>query len=280
MALKRVKSKVPVVLTVAGSDSGGGAGIQADLKTFAAYGVHGTSAITAVTAQNTLGVTAVQEIELSVIAAQIDAVVDDMHPVAVKTGMLSSPGIVSLVAEKAKEHNWQTLVVDPVMIASSGAKLLLDEAIETYRTELLPLATVTTPNLPEARELTGIEISSANDARDAARAIHDLGVRYVIVKGGHMEVSGESLDLLYDGDGFIEFGLPWIDTTSTHGTGCTFASALTSQLALGRDIESAFRSAKEFVWEAMKAAYPAGQGHGPLNQMWRLPEGGEDWVSS
>ena len=271
MAPGRVKSEVPVVLTVAGSDSGGGAGIQADLKTFAAHGVHGASAITAITAQNTLGVTAVQEIDLAVIGAQIDAVVEDMHPVAVKTGMLSSPEIVRLVAEKAKEHDWQTLVVDPVMVASSGAKLLRDEAVETYRTELLPLATVTTPNLPEAAELTGIEISSADDARRAARAIHDMGARYVIVKGGHMEVAGDSVDVLYDGDEFVEFGLPWIDTTSTHGTGCTFASALTSQLALGLDIEDAFRSAKKFVWEAIEAAYTVGQGHGPLNQMWRLP---------
>ncbi|MCZ6539993.1 MAG: bifunctional hydroxymethylpyrimidine kinase/phosphomethylpyrimidine kinase, partial [Chloroflexi bacterium] len=150
MALRRVKSEVPVVLTIAGSDSGGGAGIQADLKTFAAYGVHGTSAIAVITAQNTMGVTAIQEIDLSVIAAQIDAVVDDMHPVAVKTGMLSSSDIVRLVADKTKEHDWQTLVVDPVMVASSGAKLLRDEAVETYRTELLPLATVATPNLPEA----------------------------------------------------------------------------------------------------------------------------------
>ena len=271
MAVSPVVKNVPVVMTIAGSDSGGGAGIQADLKTFAAHGVHGTSAITAITAQNTLGVTAVQEVDLDVIAAQIDAVVEDMHPVAVKTGMLSSPDIVRLVAEKAKEHGCQTLVVDPVMVASSGAKLLRDEAVETYRTELLPLATVTTPNLPEATELTGIEIGSGNDARDAARAIHGLGVQYVIVKGGHMESSGESLDLLYDGDAFIEFGLPWIETTSTHGTVCTFASALTAQLALGRDIESAFRDAKKFVWEAMKAAYPVGQGHGPLNQMWRMP---------
>ena len=275
MALSRKSNEVPVVLTVAGSDSGGGAGIQADLKTFAAHGVHGTSAITAVTAQNTLGVTAVQEIELSVIAAQIDAVVEDMHPVAVKTGMLSSPEIVRLVADKTREHNWHTLVVDPVMVASSGAILLRDEAVEIYRTTLLPLATVTTPNLPEASELTGIEIRSTGDAREAARAIHDLGARYVIVKGGHMEAAGESLDLLYDGDGFIEFGLPWIDTTSTHGTGCTFASAITSQLALGHDIESAFRRAKSYVWEAMNAAYPVGQGHGPLNQMWRLPPGEE-----
>ncbi len=271
MAVDPQETKVPVVLTIAGSDSGSGAGIQADLKTFAAHGVHGTSAITAVTAQNTLGVTAVQEVDLDVIAAQIDAVVEDMHPVAVKTGMLSSPEIVRLVAAKANEYGWQTLVVDPVMVASSGARLLRDEAVETYRTELLPLAAVTTPNLLEATELTGIEIASSRDAREAAKAISVLGVKYVVVKGGHMEVAGESRDLLYDGRDFVEFGLPWIDTTSTHGTGCTFASAITAQLALGGDIESAFRSAKQFVWEAMNAAYPVGQGHGPLNQMWRMP---------
>ena len=271
MAVDPQETKVPVVLTIAGSDSGSGAGIQADLKTFAAHGVHGTSAITAVTAQNTLGVTAVQEVDLDVIAAQIDAVVEDMHPVAVKTGMLSSPEIVRLVAAKANEYGWQTLVVDPVMVASSGARLLRDEAVETYRTELLPLAAVTTPNLLEATELTGIEIASSGDAREAAKAISVLGVKYVVVKGGHMEVAGESRDLLYDGRDFVEFGLPWINTTSTHGTGCTFASAITAQLALGGDIESAFRSAKKFVWEAMNAAYPVGQGHGPLNQMWRMP---------
>ena len=271
MAVDPQETKVPVVLTIAGSDSGSGAGIQADLKTFAAHGVHGTSAITAVTAQNTLGVTAVQEVDLDVIAAQIDAVVEDMHPVAVKTGMLSSPEIVRLVAAKANEYGWQTLVVDPVMGASSGARLLRDEAVETYRTELLPLAAVTTPNLLEATELTGIEIASSGDVREAAKAISVLGVKYVVVKGGHMEVAGESRDLLYDGSDFVEFGLPWIDTTSTHGTGCTFDSAITAQLALGGDIESAFRSAKKFVWEAMNAAYPVGQGHGPLNQMWRMP---------
>lgn len=271
MAVDPQETKVPVVLTIAGSDSGSGAGIQADLKTFAAHGVHGTSAITAVTAQNTLGVTAVQEVDLDVIAAQIDAVVEDMHPVAVKTGMLSSPEIVRLVAAKANEYGWQTLVVDPVMVASSGARLLRDEAVETYRTELLPLATVTTPNLLEATELTGIEIASSGDVREAAKAISVLGAKYVVVKGGHMEVAGESRDLLYDGRDFVEFGLPWIDTTSTHGTGCTFASAIAAQLALGGDIESAFRSAKKFVWEAMNAAYPVGQGHGPLNQMWRMP---------
>jgi len=264
---------MPVVMTIAGSDSGGGAGIQADLKAFAAHGVHGASSVTAITAQNTLGVTAVQEIDLDVISAQIDAVVTDLEPVAVKTGMLSSPDIVRLVAHKARQYDWRTLVVDPVMVASSGARLLKDEAIETYRSELLPLATVTTPNLPEATELSGIEISTTFEAKDAARKIHDLGVDFVVVKGGHMESldeSGDSMDLLFDGADFTEFGLPWLDSTNNHGTGCTFASSITARLARGESISEAFKGAKEFVWNAMRTAPDIGQGNGPLNHMWQL----------
>lgn len=264
---------MPVVMTIAGSDSGGGAGIQADLKAFAAHGVHGASAVTAITAQNTLGVTAVQEIDLEVISAQIDAVVTDLEPVAVKTGMLSSPDIVRLVADKARQYEWRTLVVDPVMVASSGVRLLKDEAIETYRSELLPLATVTTPNLPEATELSGIEISATSEAKEAARKIHDLGVDFVIVKGGHMELldeSGDSMDLLFDGADFTEFGLPWLDSTNNHGTGCTFASSITARLAKGESISDAFKGAKEFVWNAMRTAPEIGQGNGPLNHMWQL----------
>lgn len=263
---------MPVVMTIAGSDSGGGAGIQADLKAFAAHGVHGASAVTAITAQNTLGVTAVQEIDLEVISAQIDAVVTDLEPVAVKTGMLSSPDIVRLVADKARQYEWRTLVVDPVMVASSGVRLLKDEAIETYRSELLPLATVTTPNLPEATELSGIEISATSEAKEAARKIHDLGVDFVIVKGGHMESldeSGDSMDLLFDGADFTEFGLPWLDSTNNHGTGCTFASSITARLAKGESISDAFKGAKEFVWNAMRTAPEIGQGNGPLNHMWQ-----------
>ena len=264
---------MPVVMTIAGSDSGGGAGIQADLKAFAAHGVHGASSVTAITAQNTLGVTAVQEIDLDVISAQIDAVVTDLEPVAVKTGMLSSPDIVRLVAHKARQYDWRTLVVDPVMVASSGARLLKDEAIETYRSELLPLATVTTPNLPEATELSGIEISTTFEAKDAARKIHDLGVDFVVVKGGHMESldeSGDSMDLLFDGADFTEFGLPWLDSTNNHGTGCTLASSITARLARGESISEAFQGAKEFVWNAMRTAPDIGQGNGPLNHMWQL----------
>ena len=272
MREKASEMTVPVVMTIAGSDSGGGAGIQADLKTFAAHGVHGASAIAAITAQNTMGVSAVQEIELEIITAQIDAVVEDMCPVAVKTGMLSSPDIVRLVAQKALGYDWKTLVVDPVMVSSSGARLLRDEAIETYRRDLLPLATVATPNIPEAAELAGISISSSDDSREAARVINDFGVNYVIVKGGHLETSGQSVDLLYDGDSFTECALPWINSTSNHGTGCTFASALAARLALGDQIQTAFSSAKKYVWEAMNNAYAVGEGNGPLNHMWRHPK--------
>ena len=272
MTEKLTATTVPVVMTIAGSDSGGGAGIQADIKTFAAHGVHGASVVAAVTAQNTMGVSAVQEVDIEIIAAQIDAVVQDMHPVAVKTGMLSSPDIVRLVAQKTLDYDWKTLVVDPVMVSSSGARLLRDEAIETYRCDLLPLATVATPNIPEASELSGISITSSDDARAAARVINDFGVNYVIVKGGHLETSGQSVDLLYDGEAFIEFALPWISSTSNHGTGCTFASALAARLALGDEVQAAFSSAKKYVWEAMNAAYAVGEGHGPLNHMWRHPK--------
>ena len=158
------------------------------------------------------------------------------------------------------------------MVSSSGARLLRDEAIETYRRDLLPLATVATPNIPEAAELAGISISSSDDSREAARVINDFGVNYVIVKGGHLETSGQSVDLLYDGDSFTECALPWINSTSNHGTGCTFASALAARLALGDQIQTAFSSAKKYVWEAMNNAYAVGEGNGPLNHMWRHPK--------
>lgn len=259
----------PHALTIAGSDSGGGAGIQADLKTFAAFGVYGTSAITAVTAQNTLAVTAVQEIDLDVIAAQIDAVVDDIGADVVKTGMLSSPGITRLVASKAREHGFEQLVVDPVMIAASGARLLQEEAVAMIRTELIPLATVVTPNIPEAEVLAGIEITGRSGMEEAARRIHALGPRYVVVKGGHMEGEENSDDLLFDGVTFRVFSAPRIATTSNHGTGCTFASAVASGLAHGRDIARSVEDAKAYVTAAIASAFPVGGGHGPLNHFHR-----------
>lgn len=263
----------PHAMTIAGSDSGGGAGIQADLKTFAAFGVYGTSAITAITAQNTVGVMAVQEVDLEVIAAQIDAIVTDIGVDVVKTGMLSSAGIAHLVAVKAKEHSFPNLVVDPVMIAATGARLLREEAIKMIREELIPLSTVVTPNIPEAEALTGIEITDRQGMEEAARLLHRLGASNVVIKGGHMESSEDSDDLLFDGTEFTVFSAKRIDTTSNHGTGCTFASAVASGLASGKTVEQAVSDAKAYVTKSMQNAFPVGKGHGPLNhfhELWEL----------
>ncbi len=267
----------PKALTIAGSDSGAGAGIQADLKTFAAFGVYGASVITAVTAQNTLGVTAVQEIARDVIAAQIDAVMSDIGADAVKTGMLSSAGIIVTVAEGVERHGVRDLVVDPVMVAASGDRLLREDAVETLIERLLPLALVVTPNVPEAEVLAGLSITSMADMHDAARAIADAGARNVIVKGGHM-VGDQSIDLLFDGSSFEEFRADRIDTTNTHGTGCTFSSAIASGLALGEGVHDAVAGAKRYVTEAIRASFPIGAGHGPLNHFfdrWPADEAGK-----
>jgi hydroxymethylpyrimidine/phosphomethylpyrimidine kinase len=260
--------KVPTALTIAGSDSGGGAGIQADLKTFAALGVYGTSALTAITAQNTVGVTAVHEIPAGVIAAQIEAVISDIGADAVKTGMLSSSAIVEVVARELRRHGVERLVVDPVMIAKSGDPLLKQEAVEALRTRLVPLAAVVTPNIPEAEVLTGMTITSQEDMRRAAEQILGMGARGVVVKGGHLE--GPATDLFYDGSDFHEFTAPRIDTVNTHGTGCTFASAIAAGLAQGLPVIDAVAQAKEYVTEAIRQSFPIGQGHGPLNHFFRL----------
>jgi hydroxymethylpyrimidine/phosphomethylpyrimidine kinase len=260
--------KVPTALTIAGSDSGGGAGIQADLKTFAALGVYGTSVLTAITAQNTVGVTAVHEIPTGVIAAQIEAVIGDIGADAVKTGMLSSSAIVEVVARELRRHGVERLVVDPVMIAKSGDPLLKQEAVEALRTRLVPLAAVVTPNIPEAEVLTGMTITSQEDMRRAAEQILGMGARGVVVKGGHLE--GPATDLFYDGSDFHEFTAPRIDTVNTHGTGCTFASAIAAGLAQGLPVIDAVAQAKEYVTEAIRQSFPIGQGHGPLNHFFRL----------
>ncbi len=262
------------VLTIAGSDSGGGAGIQADLKTFAALGAYGMSVITAVTAQNTLGVTAVQEISLDVIEAQIDAVVDDIGVDAVKTGMLSSPEIVRLAARKAGEHGFDRLVVDPVMVAATGARLLRENAVDAVKRDLIPAATVVTPNTFEAEVLTGRTVTTEAEMREAARAIHALGPRYVVVKGGHVQDSAQSTDLLFDGRDFIEYPAARIETTSTHGTGCTFASAIAAGLARGLGVAEAVGEAKDYVTRAIATAFPVGQGKGPLNHFHAVWETG------
>ncbi|MFB3052408.1 MAG: bifunctional hydroxymethylpyrimidine kinase/phosphomethylpyrimidine kinase [Dehalococcoidia bacterium] len=259
---------MPSVLTIAGSDSSAGAGIQADLKTFAALGVYGTCAITAITAQNTRGVTAVQETPPGIVAAQIDAVVADIRPDAVKTGMLASAPIIEVVAAKVREHGLPNLVVDPVMVAKSGDRLLRDDAVTVLRDLLLPLAAVVTPNLPEAEVLAGFAIDSDEDVRRAAKEIVGLGARAVVVKGGHREAA-EAVDVLYDGTTFRDYSAARIDTTSTHGTGCTFASAIAAYLARGEPLAEAVGRAKEYLTEALRRAYPIGGGHGPVHHFHR-----------
>ena len=259
---------IPKAMTIAGSDSGGGAGIQADLKTFAALGVYGTSALTAITAQNTVGVTGVHEIPTGMIAAQIDAVLTDIGADAVKTGMLASGSIIECVASALDHHSVAWVVVDPVMVAKSGDSLLREDAIEALRTMLVPLASVITPNIPEAEALTGMKIDSDADMRRAAQMLTDMGAKAVVVKGGHRE--GPATDLLFDGSKFREFSTPRIETANTHGTGCTFASAIAAGLARGMILLDAVQLAKDYVTEAIRRSFPVGQGHGPLNHFYKL----------
>jgi hydroxymethylpyrimidine/phosphomethylpyrimidine kinase len=257
------------VLTIAGSDSGGGAGIQADIKAMSANGVFAMSAITAVTAQNTEEVTDVFELPLSIIAAQIDAVFDDFDVAAVKTGMLSSAEIVKVVAKLLKPQHVTNLVVDPVMIAKSGHRLLKPDAVEALMHELIPLALVVTPNIHEAQQLSGIEIKTLNDARRAAKIIHRLGCRHVLIKGGHL-LEDRATDLLYDGRFFELFKSEFIDTPHTHGTGCTFASAIAAHLALGKPLTQAVTAAKAYLTEAIRHGLAIGHGKGPTNHFYFL----------
>ncbi len=259
----------PIALTIAGSDSGGGAGIQADLKTFQALGVYGASVIAAITAQNTLGVTAVHEVPESVIAAQLDAVASDLGVDGAKTGMLSSASIIATVADRVRHWGLErVLVVDPVMVSKSGARLLREDAVQALTQRLLPLAAVLTPNLPEAEVLLGRRIRSFEEQRQAARDLASLGPRAVVVKGGHLE--GDPVDVLFDGAEFHTLPARRIDTKSTHGTGCTFSSAIAAQLALGRGVVDAVRAAKAYLHEAIVRAVPLGGGHGPVAHDWLL----------
>ena len=254
---------LPVALSIAGSDSGAGAGIQADMKTFAAFGVYGLTVITAITAQNTAGVRAVQEVDAGVIAAQLDAVADDFAIGALKTGMLSSAAIIETVAAGIERHRLRPLVVDPVMIAKSGDRLLREDAVDALR-RLLPLANVVTPNIPEAAVLSGRAIRTREDRVAAARAIMQLGAQAVVIKGGHTE-DDPIVDLLVDGQGVHEYPAPRIVTTSTHGTGCTFSAAITAALATGLDLPHAVAEARDYVSRALASAPGLGHGHGPLN---------------
>lgn len=257
---------IKVALTVAGSDSGGGAGIQADLKTFQELGVYGTSAITAVTAQNTQGVHSVYPIEVEGVVAQMRAVLDDFDVKACKTGMLFSAEIISAVAALVKEYAPIPLVIDPVMIAKGGQSLLQQQAIQALKEELIPLATIVTPNIPEAEVLTGMTIRTDEDIHRAAKKIMKLGAKAVVMKGGHRSDVLDAKDYFLDSDGqSFTVTTPWIQTKDTHGTGCTFAAALTSFLAKGYSLSDAVAEAKQFIQAAIEDGLHLGSGHGPTN---------------
>lgn len=252
-------------LTIAGSDSGGGAGIQADLKTFQELDVFGTTAITALTAQNTHGVHAVYAQDVQVVEAQMEAVLSDIGTDAVKTGMLFSSEIILAVCRLLQQFGTRNIVVDPVMVAKGGHKLLQPEAVRAVRTHLLPLATVITPNLPEAEELLQVKgIASLNDMKDAAKDLHLLGAQYVLIKGGHLP-SNQSTDVLYDGRTFTVFDETRIETKHTHGTGCTFSAAIAAELAKGNDMLDAVQTAKSFISLAIRHAQQVGSGIGPTH---------------
>jgi hydroxymethylpyrimidine/phosphomethylpyrimidine kinase len=256
---------IPRLLIIAGSDSSGGAGIQADLKTASALGVFGMTAITALTAQNTTGVFGVVEIDPEFVVAQIEACVSDIGCDAVKTGMLSSTDIIETVAGAISTGKLSQVVVDPVMIAKSGAPLLKKDAVGALKTKLLPLARVATPNLHEAEALTGREIKTLNEMKDAARAIRDLGPANVVVKGGHL--AHVAADVLYDGSEFVELRAVRFDTKNTHGTGCVFASAIAANLAKGKTVRDSVAAAKEFITAAIRGNLAIGNGCGPANPM-------------
>jgi hydroxymethylpyrimidine/phosphomethylpyrimidine kinase len=252
-----------IALTIAGSDSGGGAGIQADLKTFQQFGVFGTSVVVALTAQNTVGVRAVETVPESMIAAQLTALAEDLPPAALKTGMLAEAGVVRQVARAIRENGWSPLVVDPVMVSTSGARLLTAEAEDVIREDLLPLAALVTPNIDEAAILTGRVVHDVPTMERAAATMLRFGAGAVLVKGGHL--AGDITDVLATPGGVRRFTHPRIETTSTHGTGCTLSAAITAGVALGQPLEEAIAAALDFVHRAIASAPNLGAGHGPLN---------------
>ncbi|WP_432418813.1 bifunctional hydroxymethylpyrimidine kinase/phosphomethylpyrimidine kinase [Cytobacillus spongiae] len=259
------KVTVRKALTIAGSDSGGGAGIQADLKTFQELEVYGMSALTAVTAQNTLGVQGVYPMEAPAIIEQMRSIDADLKPDALKTGMLFSSEIIVAVANHIAECHWQNVVVDPVMIAKGGASLLQQEAIAALKEHLLPLATVVTPNIPEAEVLSGVKIETMENRKEAAKILHGLGASYVLIKGGHAREGEQMIDLLFDGGQFVEFTSQKVNTVNTHGTGCTYSAAITAELAKGQSVHKSIGVAKEFIQAAIEDDLHIGAGHGPTN---------------
>ncbi|MDG0873623.1 bifunctional hydroxymethylpyrimidine kinase/phosphomethylpyrimidine kinase [Paenibacillus thiaminolyticus] len=252
-------------LTIAGSDSGGGAGIQADIKTFQELGVFGMSAIAAITVQNTLGVSGVHSIPTEIVIGQMDAIGSDLAPDAVKTGMLFNKEIIMAVADRIVRFGWKAVVVDPVMIAKGGSELLQKEAVEALKEHLLPHALVVTPNIPEAEVLTGIPIRTMEDRREAAKRLSDYGPAYVVIKGGHSEGEEHVTDLLYDGVHFTELHGKRVHTRHTHGTGCTFSAAMAAELAKGSSVTDAVGTARAFIQAALEETLGIGQGHGPTN---------------
>jgi hydroxymethylpyrimidine/phosphomethylpyrimidine kinase len=263
-------SPIPVALSIAGSDSGGGAGIQADLRTFAFHKVHGTTALTCITAQNTLGVTRVDALPPEAVIAQITAVVDDIGVQAAKTGMLLNQEMIAAVAQTVADIQLTNLVVDPVMVSRTGAQLLANEAIATLKTELIPLATLLTPNRYEAQILSGLEINTLEDMQKAAQRIFQLGAQAVLVKGGGMLGNLRGVDVFFDGDRLQTLQTDTVTTHDTHGTGCTLSAAIVANLAIGHDLRSAIRYAKEYVTSALHHALRIGKGQGPVGHFFPL----------
>lgn len=255
-------------LTIAGSDSGGGAGIQADLKTFSALGIYGTSVITAVTAQNTLGVTAVQDIMPEIVQKQLEAVLSDIGADAIKIGMVSNSECITVISDSLKLFKGRNIVVDPVLLSTTGFSLIKDGALGVLLEKLVPLASVLTPNLPEAEMMTGMSIKNIDEMRGAAVKLFKMGAKAVLVKGGHLE--GPATDILYDGDVYIQLEAERIDTTNTHGTGCTLSSAVAAYLAKGLSIADAVGKAKDYVTMALKHAYKVGHGSGPTHHFYAI----------
>lgn len=264
------RRKIPIALTIAGSDSGGGAGIQADLRTFSAFQIHGLTAITSVTAQDTSTVYDSENVSAYMVGRQITAVLTDIGADAVKTGMLSSSEIIITVVQKLSEFGVKQLVVDPVMASTGGDVLIKSTAVETLKHELFPLALVVTPNLHEAEILVGRKLTDVADIERAAAELHRLGSSSVIIKGGHMEDPSKSSDLFFDGDQMRRFESPRLASTNTHGSGCTFGAAITACLARGFNLEESILEAKHFVTAAIRHSYPLGHGNGPLNHLYRF----------
>ncbi len=260
--------KIYKALTIAGSDSGAGAGIQGDLKTFAAHGVYGTCAVTAITAQNTMGITRIVELAPDLVSAQIEAVMEDMGTDALKTGMLANSGIIEVVAEKIRQYGLQNVVVDPVMVAKGGNPLLRKEAVVALRSLLIPLATVVTPNLPEAERLTGVRIGKLREIEKAAEKILAMGAKSVIIKGGHRR--GPATDIFYDGTRFTALKAARVHTRHTHGTGCAFSAAIAARLAKGDKLEQAVIEAKKYITQAIRKGYAVGSGQSPVHHFFRL----------